>query len=50
MTFDEEHDEVVVGASLYGVGLFNDSSNYDIYHQVPINQSQLNEFMCGQFN
>ena len=50
MTFDEEHDEVVVGASLYGVGLFNDSSNYDIYHQVPMNQSQLNEFMCGQFN
>ena len=50
MTFDEEHQEVVVGASLYGVGLYNDSSNYDIYNQVPMNKSQLNEFMCGQFN
>ena len=50
MTYDEEVQEVVVGASLYGVGLYNDSSNYDIYHQVPKNKSQLNDYMCGQFN
>ena len=50
MTFDEEYNEVVVGASLYGVGLYNNSSKYDIYHAVPMNQSLLNEFMCGQFN
>ena len=50
MTFDEEHNEAVVGASLYSVGLFSESRMYDIYHQVPMNESQLNEFMCGQFN
>ena len=32
MTFDEEHNEAVVGASLYGVGLFGESSKYDIYN------------------
>ena len=30
MTFDEEHNEVVVGASLYSVG-HNYSSNYKYY-------------------
>ena len=50
MTYDEENQETVVGASLYGVGFFNDSTDYDIYHQVPMNRLQLNEFMCGQFN
>ena len=50
MTYDEEHQEIVVGASLYGISFFNDSSNYDIFHQVPMNKSQLNEAMCGQFN
>ena len=50
MTYDEEHQEIVVGASLYGISFFNDSSNYDIFRQVPMNKSQLNGAMCGQFN
>ena len=50
MTYDEEHQEVVAGPSLYGAGLRNDNINYDIYHKVPMNQSQLNDAMCGRFN
>ena len=48
MTYDEEHQEILVGASLYGVGTKNDS--YNIYHEIPMNKSQLNEAMCGQFH
>ena len=48
MTYDEEHQQVVVGASLYGISHPNDQ--FDIYHEVPTNTSQLNEAMCGRFN
>ena len=48
MTYDEQYQEVIVGASLYGIATQDD--NYDIYHLVPMNKSQLNEAMCGQFN
>ena len=50
MTYDKEHQEIVAGPSLYGVGLRNDNSNYDIYHEVPMNKSQLNVDLCGRFN
>ena len=48
MTFDEEHQEVIVGSSIYGAYTPND--NYDIYHLMPKNKSQLNEVVCGQYN
>ena len=48
MTYDEEHQQVVVGASLYGIS--HPSDQFDIYHEVPTNTSQLNEAMCGRFN
>ena len=46
MTYDEEYQEVVVGASVYGFK-FPDDDPYNIYHEVPMNKSQLNEAMCG---
>ena len=48
MTYDEEHQQVVVGASLYGIS--NPGDQFDIYHEVPTNTSRLNEVMCGRFN
>ena len=48
MTYDEQHQEVIVGTSLYGIYRQND--DYDIYHLVPMNKSQLNEAVCGQYN
>ena len=48
MTYDEINQEVVVGPSLYGTYTPND--NYNIYHLVPMNISELNEAMCGHFN
>ena len=48
MTYDEEHQEVVVGTSIFGISTPGDE--YDIYHEVPSNKSQLNEAMCGRFN
>ena len=47
MTFDDKHQEVVVGASIYGTHY---SNVYDIYHPVPINMSQINEVVCSQYN
>ena len=37
ITYDEEHQEVVVGASLYGIS--NPNNQFDIYHEVPTNIS-----------
>ena len=50
MTYDEEHREVIVGASVYYGIKFSDYDPYNIYYEVPMNKSQLNEAMCGQFN
>ena len=48
MTYDEEYQQVVVGASLYGIS--HPSDQFDIYHEVPMNLSQLNEAVCGSYN
>ncbi len=48
MTYDEEYQQVVVGASLYSVS--HPSKQFDIYHEVPMNVSELNEAMCGPYN
>ena len=45
MTYDDHHQEVVAGLSIYGISAPN-----DIYHEVPMNISELNEAMCGQYN
>ena len=47
MKFHDKHQEVVVGASIYGTHY---SNAYDIYHPVPINMSQINEAVCGENN
>ena len=47
MTYDEQLQEELVGASFYDVITPN---SYDNYHAVPVNKSQLNEAMCGQFS
>ena len=43
ITYDVEHQEVVVGASLYGISDLN--VQFDIYNEVPTNTSHLNEAM-----
>ena len=48
MTYDKSNREVIVGASLYG--MFTPNDNYETYHLVPMNKSQLNEAMCGRYN
>ena len=48
LTFDEEQQEVIAGASIYGIYTPND--DYDNYHLVPMNKSHLNEVVCGQYN
>jgi hypothetical protein len=48
MTYDEEYQQVVVGASLYGIS--HPGDQFDIYHEVPMNVSELNEAMCGPYN
>ena len=50
ITFDEEYQQVVVGASLYGISGSYLSDQFDIYHEVPMNVSQLNEAVCGPNN
>ena len=50
MTYDEEYQKVVLGASLYGYCYPSDQFHFDIYHEVPMNLSQLNEAVCGSYN
>ena len=48
MTFDEKYKEILLGTSLYG--MYSPNDNYENYHIVPMNVSELNEAMCGHFN
>ena len=52
MTYDSTED-VVLGSCPYGCGYFNSSSRWrgkEIYHQLPLNVTNLNQVICGRLN